>query len=279
MTQGSRAFWRGYSGIGAEYVPAGKGSANAELDPSLQRVWEVCQGEQVADVQGSLCKCIVFWEHELEVPSPILECIRVDYKLPLLSVPSVYYKSNAKSVVDNAEFVTTSIAQLLENCCIRKVVERPHVCSPLSVVTGSLSKKRLVLNLRYLNQFLFKENFKYEDLHLAMLLFGSCIKQMWQFAQARMAQTCLVAPRIQISWLSDWISSLRMDETVRLLPIVCCSKGLIDSFWPSGTMICAVGFGCGYCDRWATCWQHLVCCLLAAAHVLRVGGCPCAACW
>ena len=53
-----------------------------------------------------------------------------------------------------------------------KVAEKPHVCSPLSVVSNRIGKKRLVLNLRYLNQFLLKDKFKYEDLRLAMLMVG-----------------------------------------------------------------------------------------------------------
>ena len=49
--------------------------------------------------------------------------------------------------------------------------EQPHVCSPLAVVTNNLGKKRLVVNLSYLNKFLCKEKFKYKDLRVAMLLF------------------------------------------------------------------------------------------------------------
>ena len=43
--------------------------------------------------------------------------------------------------------------------------------SPLSVVSNSQGKLRLVLNLRYLNQFLYVLKFKYEDLRIAALLF------------------------------------------------------------------------------------------------------------
>jgi len=38
-------------------------------------------------------------------------------------------------------------------------------------VTNSLGKKCLVIDLRYLNGYLLKEKFKYEDLRLAMLMF------------------------------------------------------------------------------------------------------------
>ena len=45
------------------------------------------------------------------------------------------------------------------------------MCSPLSVVTKSPRNFRLVLNLRYLNQFLYVVSFKYEDLRIAALMF------------------------------------------------------------------------------------------------------------
>lgn len=143
-----------------------------DLGTDVGRAWEVCQEEaQLVDVQGRLSKCIAFWENELKAPPPVLECIREGYKLPLLDIPAMYHKCNAKSALDAKEFVTNSLKELLQNRCIRKVDTRPHVCSPLAVVTNGEGKKRLVLNLRYLNQFLLKERFKYEDLHIAMLLF------------------------------------------------------------------------------------------------------------
>eukprot|EP00731_Ephydatia_muelleri_P004368 Em0002g544a len=43
--------------------------------------------------------------------------------------------------------------------------------SPLSVVTNGVGKKRLVVNLRHVNGFLWKQKFKYEDLRVAMMLF------------------------------------------------------------------------------------------------------------
>ncbi len=39
------------------------------------------------------------------------------------------------------------------------------------MVVSNAGKKRLVINLRHLNRFLWKQKFKYEDLHVAMLLF------------------------------------------------------------------------------------------------------------
>ena len=70
-----------------------------------------------------------------------------------------------------------SIADLLATGCVEVVAEPPHVCSPLSVVENSAGKKRLVLNLRHVNKFLWKQKFKYKDLRIAMVLFkrGDCL--------------------------------------------------------------------------------------------------------
>ena len=123
------------------------------------------------DVQGRLRDRLSFWENVLKATSPVIECIRDGYKLPLLSIPAPFSGSNQKSALDSAEFVTSAIKELLVNRCICKVTNKPRVCSPLLVVRNSEGKERLVLNLRYLNQYLFKESFKCEYIRVALLLF------------------------------------------------------------------------------------------------------------
>ena len=68
-------------------------------------------------------------------------------------------------------FATDAIKNLVTNRCVLRVSEKPHICSPLSVVSNSTGKLRLVLNLRYLNQYLHVLTFKYEDLQVAAVLF------------------------------------------------------------------------------------------------------------
>ena len=80
-------------------------------------------------------------------------------------------KPNHRSAQQNKEFVTEAVSDLIIKQCIKKVKNVPHVCSPLSVVISNSGKKRLVIDLRYLNQHLLWEKFKYEDLRLAMLMF------------------------------------------------------------------------------------------------------------
>ena len=144
---------------------------NYELE-CMGRFWEAEQGAaQIMDVQGRLRDKLSFWEHVLKAPGPIIECIKDGYKLPLLSIPAPFSGSNQKSALESAEFVTSTLSELLVNRCIHKVSDKPRICSPLSVVRNSEGKERLVLNLRYLNQYLYKESFKYEDIRVALLLF------------------------------------------------------------------------------------------------------------
>ena len=45
------------------------------------------------------------------------------------------------------------------------------MCTPLSVVANTDGKLHLLLNMRYFNQFQWKDKFQYEDLGIAMLTF------------------------------------------------------------------------------------------------------------
>ena len=138
----------------------------------ISRFWELEQGGgQIQNVQGRLKGSLAFWQDVLEAPGPIVECIGSGYKLPLLTLPPPFSKPNHRSALINVDFVEGSIKKLLENHCIHKVTMRPHICSPLSVVSNREGKKRLVLNLRYLNNSLRKERFKYEDIRVAISSF------------------------------------------------------------------------------------------------------------
>ena len=90
------------------------------------------------------------------------------YKLPLLSEPPSRVRHNQQSALVNKEFVDQAISELLNDGCTCRVPSKPHVCSPLSIVTSAEGKNRLVINLRYLNQYLKRDAFKYEDLSTLM---------------------------------------------------------------------------------------------------------------
>ena len=104
----------------------------------------------------------------LKAPLAVLECISEGYRLPLLSISPQYARGNQRSALLNDSFVLSAITDLLANRCVQRVSYKRHICSPLSVVANSAGKLCLVVNLRYLNQFLLKDRFKYDNLRTAM---------------------------------------------------------------------------------------------------------------
>ena len=113
---------------------------------------------------------MAYWQDTLQAPAPVLDWIQNGYKLPLFSEPPRSVKHNQQSALANKQFVDQAVTELLNNGCVCRVSTIPHVCSPLSVVTSTEGKKRLVINLRYLNQYLRRDSFKYEDLHTLMAI-------------------------------------------------------------------------------------------------------------
>ncbi len=122
-------------------------------------------------LKGRLRSSLQFWREELQAPPFVLGIIESGYVLPLKAEPTPYSRKNQVSAFQNGAFVQESINDLLATGCILEVPSAPHIRSPLSVVVSSSGKKRLVVNLRHLNRFLWKQKFKYEDLRVAMALF------------------------------------------------------------------------------------------------------------
>ncbi|CAC5400445.1 unnamed protein product [Mytilus coruscus] len=58
------------------------------------------------------------------------------YKNLLLHEPKEIFLRNNKSALDNSEFVSTAITDLMKGSLIRKVSSRPHVVNPLTVSTA-----------------------------------------------------------------------------------------------------------------------------------------------
>lgn len=94
----------------------------------------------------------------------VLSVIESGYKLPFVSIPLRYFFSNHKSAVDNRAFVCEAIELLLlAGSAVEVKRDQVHVCSPLGVVPKKNGKRRLILDLRFLNKHLAKRKFKFED--------------------------------------------------------------------------------------------------------------------
>ena len=65
--------------------------------------------------------------------------------------------------MDYTSFVESAISELVSTHAVVEVPFVPHVVNPLSVSIQSSGKKRLILDLRHVNQFIWKQKFKCED--------------------------------------------------------------------------------------------------------------------
>ena len=87
-------------------------------------------------------------------------------------MPRKKFFDNHASAIKHSGFVSMEIQKLLSSGVLIEVKETEvTVCSPLSVVTNVSGKLRLILDLRYVNQHLRVQKFKYEDIRTACDLF------------------------------------------------------------------------------------------------------------
>ena len=105
-------------------------------------------------VQGRLSEHWAFWLNELETSSFVQSIITQGYQLPFLRLPDPVCLLNHRSALGNVLFVTTAIEELVAGHCVVESSAQPIVSSPLSVVFNARGKPRLVVDLRYINQFL-----------------------------------------------------------------------------------------------------------------------------
>ena len=128
--------------------------------------YEVKSGDVPVSVRGRLRKSIQFWR-EIDAPRFILDTIEFGYKLPLLQIPPSFVATNNNSALQEFVFVESAISELLSLECIAEVFAPPAVINPLSVSIQKSGKKRLILDLRHVNQYLFKSKFRCEDVSIA----------------------------------------------------------------------------------------------------------------
>ena len=88
-------------------------------------------------------------------------------KVPLGLHPGI----NNRSALDHSEFVHEAILKLLHSGRVMELNRSPGVVNPLSVSIQSNGKKRLILDLSYVNNFLIKHRVNYEDWKIALSYF------------------------------------------------------------------------------------------------------------
>ena len=121
-------------------------------------------------VRGRIRKCIDFWR-SLEVSQFILNVINQGYKIPFFHLPTPFSKANNVSARNNSTFVSEAVNELLKLDLMEEIFCAPDIVNPLSVSTRTSGKQRLILDLRHVNAFVYKQKFKCEDLSVATQIF------------------------------------------------------------------------------------------------------------
>lgn len=128
------------------------------------------QGISEPLVKGRLKASVEFWcaiGAEPEIVSIVCE----GYKLPFVNTPPSACFKNNKSAIKYNDFVLEAVNELLAKNLIVECKTKPCVVNPLSVSVQSSGKLRLILDLRYVNQFLWKQKVKFEDWNIALEFF------------------------------------------------------------------------------------------------------------
>ena len=114
-------------------------------------------------IRGRLGEFVDFWR-TLEVSQFVLNVIMQGYKIPFFQLPTPFAKRNNTSARENSDFVSQTVNNLLRLDLIEELAYKPHIINPRSVSTRISGRQRLILDLRHVNQFIYKQKFKCEDL-------------------------------------------------------------------------------------------------------------------
>ena len=124
--------------------------------------FELITSTPCVNVKGNLRRNVEFFKC-IGTPSFILNVIERGNLLPLVSFPEPAVLKNNRSSLSHVEFVEEANQDLVESGRVVETKVPPRVVNPLSVSVQANGKKRLILDLRYVNKFLRKMQVKFED--------------------------------------------------------------------------------------------------------------------
>ena len=127
-----------------------------------RNLFEFEQNSALPVLKGRLRSCLSYW-HTIGANSFVIDTIKFGYRIPFISTPCQARFSNNQSALNNASFVESAIAELVHTHAVVEEPFIPHVVNPLSVSIQSSGKKRLILDLRHVNHFIWKQKFRCED--------------------------------------------------------------------------------------------------------------------
>ena len=115
-----------------------------------------------ANVKGSLRENLEHWHHIGANPS-VIDTIENGYKIPFFTTLISIFFQNNQSALQNANFLTCTVKELLKCGRIKETKAPPYIVSLLTVAKNSHNKPRLILDLQYVNSFVFKDKRKFGD--------------------------------------------------------------------------------------------------------------------
>ena len=86
----------------------------------------------------------------------------------ILRLHLVFRGTTTPSALAHPSFVEEAISELLLTYRVFETDVIPRNVNPLSVSVQSSGKKRLILDLRFINKHLWKQSIKFEDLRVAL---------------------------------------------------------------------------------------------------------------
>ncbi len=92
-----------------------------------------------------------------------MNIISEGYRIPFTAMPPTFFKTNNGSALNNGDFVKEEILKLLFKGHIVELTAPAFVNNPLTVSISRKSKKRLILDLSWLNTYVVYEKFRLED--------------------------------------------------------------------------------------------------------------------
>ena len=130
--------------------------------------YEENAGIQSNKVGGRLKSHFLFWRY-LSPPEHTLNVVEHGYVIPFVAETPMMFSKNNKSAFNHIEFVTKAIKELYKLDIIEATKVPPKVVNPLTVSVQSSGKKRLILDLRLVNEYVEKLPVKYEDMRTALM--------------------------------------------------------------------------------------------------------------
>ena len=118
--------------------------------------------KEATNAKGRLKKHVLFWE-KIGANQFVIDTLTHGYKIHFLQTPPMSVSKNNRSALENISFVSEAVDELLRNGCVVKTPFVPHVVNLLCVSINRSGKKRLILDLRKVNKFVWKEKITFED--------------------------------------------------------------------------------------------------------------------